>query len=545
MHDAPLEAHAGESVLFGRADGPELQWQFGDGSPEVTASLVEHTFSRSGQYRVQGLRRGRAFEQVVVGVSPRAVLRAVPADAELVLFVPRTQGALEPAVDFLERALQGLASGLAEKQAFARYALELSGGPPPEETGLDPEEGLAAFVLPDPAVVVAAVGIADEARALQFARRQFGGEDMRVVRHDADGLLLEDATRGDRLLAFGDRGYLYLARFDAELVAADGPARLTRAIRGAETAGLEADGRLQRLRAKVGSDAQAFLFLPRLSRAREASALAGFRFTADALEIDGLVDAKAPLWPGEDAAQKAQRLPLLDKGPENPVLAATFSVPPRTLSELLLGAGLQRGGTKEEGEGAITALAEVLTGEAWISGWVDAQRTGERMAAGDGSPNLAGSMWADFGIRDRKRAILLVDELLGRAGLRYAVEDAGGTARFEVKHPEWPGRVEVHGDRVTVRLGEPIGARKTVALAQTLQSRAFEGSFGPSRVSVALDVGQLLRELDPQGGGRGREAAMRALLVSFVMGFSAVDAVVLDVSPAEEGARFQGRVTLR
>jgi hypothetical protein len=538
-HDQPLQAEAGVPVLFGAPDAPELTWDFGDGTAPRRGRQVAHAFARAGQYEVRGLRGASPFERVQVAVVPRPVLHAIPPQSEGVLVVSRTRGTLEPAVDFFERALSGVASGLAEKQPFARYALELSAGPPPSELGLDEDEGLASFVLTDPPALVAAVGIQDAQKALGFVRRQVAGQGMRVLRADPDALLLEEPTKGAQLFALVDRGYLYLTRLEDPAAAAEVVARLEQVIRAAPPEGMARDQTLHDLLDRV-FEGQAFVFLPRLSAAPSRSALVSLRFSAETLELDGVLHQGAPLWTEE----RAPELPLLEAVPEAPVAALTVSVPPEELAGFLLHAGAAG---KDE-RAATLELARVLTGDGWAAAWLDAQGTARKMASREGAPDVAGTLWAELGIRDRKAATLLVDELLQRADLRYAIRNVGGVAHFDVRHEAWTGRVEVHPARVVVKVGEPPARRRVVPLADALRARSFPGAFGAQRMSLALDFGQLLRELDapPEDGAAGaREAMMRGLLSAFLSQASAVDAVMVDVAADPVGARLRARVTLR
>ncbi len=532
VHHEPLSVEAGVPVRFGSAQGPELVWRFGDSAAEVKGAEVTHAFTTPGTYLVHGRRGEAPFERVEVTVRPRPVLHAVPPDAEWALFVPQTRGTLEPAVDFLERALSGVAAGLAEKQPFVRYALELSAGPPPEEMGLDPEEGLAAFVLPELPALVAAVGITDPARALDFARRQLAQEGLAILRSDERALLLEDVNTGERLFAFVDRGYLYLARLDAKLSEAGAAERLERTVQRAPSEGLAKDTALAALQTQV-PEGGAYLFM----RSAPQAGFASFQFAQDAAEVHGLWLQGAPLWP-EDAQAAAST--LAPKAPEGVVAALTVSVPPLALARILL---TSDAGTEEERR-AVEALAQVLTGEAWAAAWLDAGGTAARMAQQEGRPGAAGTVRAEVAIRDPKAATALVDDLLRRAAVPYTHD---GKGRFAVKHPAGEVMLVVGAQKVEARFGEgPRPSGKAEPLQDMLRQRGFPDAFGPGRVSLAVDFGQVLRQLQAEDAPkRGQEALMLGLLAGFLSQATAVDTVLVDLSPAPQGARLRAKVTLR
>ena len=227
---------------------------------------------------------------------------------------------------------------------------------------------------------------------------------------------------------------------------------------------------------------------------------------------------------------------------EGAVAALTVSVPPEALARILL---TTNAGTDEERR-AVEALAKVLTGEAWAAAWLDAGGTAARMARQEGRPGAAGRVRAELAISDAKAALALIKDLLERARVPFTSD---GTGRFGVRHPTGELILEVLPQKVMVRFGDGSGektARPMVPLADMLRRRGFDGGFGPGRVSLAVDFGQVLRELQADTAPKqGQEALMLGLLAGFLSQATAVDTVFVDLSPAPEGARLHAKVTLR
>ncbi|MFP2902196.1 PKD domain-containing protein, partial [Corallococcus sp. 4LFB] len=159
-----LEAGVPEDFGSTAPKAPAITWDFGDGTPAQTAPGVKHAWATAGRYTVRALDGDKELARVVLTVVPRPVLRAVPQDAQTVLWVPRLRGNVEGLVDFYERLVGAgnARASLADTPLAPLLLRSLTGGP----SEVDPEEGFGFFLLPDFDGVVALLGVTDSRAAL-------------------------------------------------------------------------------------------------------------------------------------------------------------------------------------------------------------------------------------------------------------------------------------------------------------------------------------------------------------------------------------------
>ncbi len=528
---APREAFAGEPVqLVARgAEEPGPVW-YVDDRRLAQGSSVEHAFDIAGVHRIRAELGGDTLYSEALTVLPRPVLRAIPSQVAQVTWIPRVQRALEPAVDFLERATPSF-SEAADEDPFLRYALELSAGPPPPELGLDPEEGLAAFRLRDVPGSIVAIGVQDDAAALRSVRRAFVQRGYSAS--EVSGVLALGHPEGRTAFVFTDRGYLYLlVSSGAEPFAALD--RVRDAVRTSPAEGLSGDQTLSRLRERVMAGQVYVLLRPR-QRAGEGprieGALTSFQFASEVLAVDGFVLADGPLWDVKSAPSGSP----LEGGAHGPVLAASLSVAPEELAKLL------RGGLEGDDDSELAHLERAFTGTVGLTAYLDVTGTLSRLGQNPGAPDVSGTLLAHVGVRDRRLAESLVERALRRRELSFAKRPALDATAYLFELWNRRAVVEVTSDRLTLEAGEPLRDREGGRLVSQLQARYGAQTFGPGHASLLIDLGQVLRELSQAQAGGGKAAAMTGLARSFLQQLTAVDTVFLDVQPVDEGARLKGQ----
>jgi hypothetical protein len=181
---------AGVPVDFGspREDATPVTWDFGDQSPPVKQARIAHGFARAGTYTVRAMDGSREVGRVQLTVVPRPVLRAVPAEARVALWLPQVRGTVEPLLTFYE---QLVGPELARRQLgdapFLPLLLRSARG---DASLVDPDEGFGVFRLASFDGSVALVGVTDGPAALSAVLEEFeaGGalvrrQRLRAARH--------------------------------------------------------------------------------------------------------------------------------------------------------------------------------------------------------------------------------------------------------------------------------------------------------------------------------------------------------------------------
>ena len=158
---------AGVPAEFGSAQegASEVTWNFGDGTPTQKAARVSHAFPRSGTFTVQALEGASEVGRAQITVVPRPVLRAIPEDATVAIYVPQLRGSVEPLVDFYERLVgPDIARRQIEEAPFLPMVLQSVRG---DASAVDPEEGFGLFSVPVFEGSVAVLGVTDGDAALE------------------------------------------------------------------------------------------------------------------------------------------------------------------------------------------------------------------------------------------------------------------------------------------------------------------------------------------------------------------------------------------
>jgi PKD domain len=563
---ADRTVEAGMPVDFGsKADGaPELSWDFGQGASLRKGAHVSHAFARTGTFTVRALDADGEDElgRVRITVVPRPFLRAVPLRAEAALFVPRLRGNIEPLVDFFERLVgaENAQAALAQAPLVSLVLQSLSGSG--EAKGVvDPEEGLGFFTLEEFTGGVALVGVTEPDAALDAVEadiREHGG----LARRAEDGSVRIAATDGPELLAFVDRGYLYVItperleplEDDGVQKVADGAsedvARVRALITGAQPEGLSANPRLSALQAKVAAGNLYFYAGDPDEQTDDAilGLWSAIKVSQQGLDVDGFAATPRPLFGGAQGVVGD----LLKQAPEGAIAALQLSLPPKEMAALVFGgegsprrerrvARLKAAGIDPE------ALLGALRGDLAMLAYFDAPGFFLNLAR-SGEPQPRGSLLLDAGLLKAGPVLDYVTRQVERSPFRVETRKEKGTTRFKASVLAQPVELSVSEQRLALRAGSSPAGRASVDVAAGLRERFGGTSFGPGHLSVMLDVERLRTELGAVREVKGvspQQLAGMQTLVGALLDQTPFDHAFLDLSPEESGARLKGRVTLR
>lgn len=561
---------AGVPATFGSAQegAPAVTWDFGDGQ-QATGARVTHDFARAGSYTVRALHEGQEVGRAVVTVEPRPLLRAIPADANMVLYVPRLRGNVEPMVSFYEQLIgPDNARRSLEGAPFVGLVMQsLTEGAGPGV--VDPEEGLGFFMVPAFDGVVGLLGVTEPEAALEAAVREFEAAGSSVER-GADGLMRVLPPDGVPVFLFMDRGYLYLAMPESDTPSGataqvDGVpppteasagsrdvAVVRQAVTGLTGPGLSEAPLLQELRPKV-AEGNVYLF----SRPTDPRAQGGVRGVLVTMraqqaraELDGFLSTEKPLFQGQRGPDSA----LLAQAPQGPVAAAMFSVPPAEMAKLVFGAPGSEQRTRNverlraQGLDA-EALLSALRGDVALLAYFDAAAFYRNFILNK-RPDVRGTVLVDAGLtRAAPVEEALSKWLQASSRMRVEKRQEGTTTLFRGRIMEQPVLLSVAPDRATVQLGEPLEKRPRGDVGSALVQRFGAGAFEPGHVSVMLDLGRLREELEAPGEvpgvPTGQVAAAKAFGGAFLDQLTPLDHVFMDFTPEEGGGRLKGRFVLR
>jgi hypothetical protein len=551
---------AGVPVELGSAQegASGVTWDFGDGTPAQTAARVAHAFARSGTYAVRVLDGTTELGRVQLTVVPRPVLRAIPADAAVALYVPQLRGAVEPLVDFYGQLVgPDLARRQIEEAPFLPMVLQsVTGGSSP----VDPEEGFGLFTVPVFEGTVALLGVTDGQAALDAVIKEFESQG-HTVRRQGDGSARIEITPIEIVTVFLDRGYLYLAMPQTEVVK-DGEAvktsasspdteGLRRYVMGFTGPGLSESPLLTQLRGKV-EDGSVYLFT-RFPKKQEADGFPGFfsslRVKEGRLELDGFMASEKPVLKGKQGPVPA----LLEKAPVGPVGVAMMSIPPEELSALLFG----REGSPRRAEALDTwrqqgidaeGLVGAVRGDVALMIYFDAPAFYRSFLA-DKRPQPRGAVLLEAGLTRAEPVVEALTKAFEEGSWKVETVKEKNLTRFRTRLMDQPLVLSVAADRLSLQAGEALDARPRGNVGGTLRERFGANAFGPSHLSMMVDLGRLRAEMDaPEqvpGVPQGQLSAAKAFGGAFLDQLTPFDHAFLDFSPEEGGARLRGRVVLR
>jgi len=551
---------AGLPVEFGSAQegAPEVTWNFGDGTPVQKGTRVSHAFPRSGTFTVQALEGTSEVGRALITVVPRPVLRAIPADATVAVYVPQLRGAVEPLVDYYERLVgPEIARRQIEEAPFLPMVLQSVRG---DASAVDPEEGFGLFTVPAFEGSVAMLGVTDGAAAMEAVLKDFEADGLTVQRRE-DGSARVQLLQSEPVTVFLDRGYLYLAMpekeeptegepVDASTSSPDAEG-LRRYVAGFTGPGLSESPMLAQLRGKV-QEGNVYVFT-RFPKKEQEEGLSGFfsslRVKEGRAELDGFMASSKPLLSAKQGPVPA----LLEKAPVGPVAAAMLSIPPDEVATALLGAP----GTPKRAEALANWSKEGIDAEGLIGSvrgdvtllvYFDAPAFYRSFLANK-RPEPRGAVLLEAGLTRSEPVVAALTKALAAGSWNAERVQEKNVTKFRMRLMEQPVVVSVAPDRLSLQAGEALEARPRENIGKALRERFSADAFGPSHLSLMVDLGRLRAELDaPEqvpGVPTGQLAAAKAFGGAFLDQLTPFEHAFLDLSPEEGGARLRGRIVIR
>jgi hypothetical protein len=561
-----VEAGVPVELGSGEPGAPAVTWELGDGTAPQQAARLSHAFARPGTYTVRALHEGEEVGRVQLTVVPRPVLRAVPAAAQTVLWVPRLRGGVEPLVDFYERLIgpENARRTLEEAPLVSLMLRGLAGGP----GVVDPEEGFGFFLLPEFDGVVALLGVTEPAAAMEAVSHELEETGHQVVPQADGSARVVPAEGGAPMLLFEDRGYLYLAVPDdpeepeeGEPVQARAPEApdveaARRAVKGLTGPGVSEEALLGELRGKV-AEGNVYLYSGArpepLAPGEEEGPVRGFfaslAVREERVELDGFLASSRPLLRMEGAPASA----LLGQAALAPVAAAQLSVPPEELAKLAFGSPgtprrertLER--WRQQGLDA-EPLLKALRGDVAMLVYFDAKAFFRNFIQNK-RPEPRGTVVVEAGLTSSEAVLRLIDRQLEDTSLRFTTQKLPDGVLYRTRVREQPVELRVTPQRATLLAGELLEGRPRGDVGAALRERFGGESFGAGHVSVMVDLGQLRADLQaPEsvpGVPQGQLAAAQAFTGALLDQLTPLDSAFLDFSLAEGGARLKGNVSLR
>jgi hypothetical protein len=550
---------AGLPVEFGSAQegAPEVSWDFGDGTPARTAARASHAFARAGTYTVRALEGTTEVGRAQLTVVPRPVLRAIPEDATVAIYVPQLRGAVEPLVDFHERLVgPDMARRQIEEAPFLPMVLQSVRG---NATAVDPEEGFGLFSVPGFEGSVALLGVTDGQAALDAVVKEFEAGGNAVQRRE-DGSVVIGLNQEEPLTAFLDRGYLYLAMPDKEEPKEGEPVNaqatapdaegLRKHIAGFSGPGLSESPLLTRLKGKV-AEGHVYLFtrFPEKQEGGFPGFFSSLRVTEGRAELDGFMAADKPVLQGKPGPVPE----LLQKAPEGPVATAMLSIPPDELASWIFGApGSSRraealASWRQEGMDP-EALIGAVRGDVTLLVYFDAPAFYRNFLVNK-RPEPRGSVLLEAGLTNSEPVLAALTKAFESGSMNVETVKEKGVTRFRTRAMDQPLVLTVAADRLSFQAGEALDARPRGNVATGLRERFGGEAFGPSHLSLMVDMGRLRAELEaPEqvpGVPPGQLSAAKAFGGAFLDQLTPFDHAFLDFAPEQGGARLRGRVVLR
>jgi hypothetical protein len=202
-----------------------VTWDFGDGTPSVKGTRVEHAFPHAGAFTVTETIRDKDGQQRIaqahVTVLRRTVPMALPADVRSALVVPSPWARLSLHRAVAERLSLGNLFDEVARTLSDALGFDALNPREADANGFDPDEGVALYTVPqDPEALVLAVGTSDDAKAVAAVRRMLqrgagrvsGGPYQLTEAKLADGTpaVVGVGAAGDKVGVIQRYGYLYV-----------------------------------------------------------------------------------------------------------------------------------------------------------------------------------------------------------------------------------------------------------------------------------------------------------------------------------------------
>ncbi|MFP2961099.1 PKD domain-containing protein [Myxococcus sp. 1LA] len=566
--DRTVEAGVPVDLGSQREDATAVTWDFGDGSDAQTAPWVSHAFSRSGAYTVRALHEGEEVGRVQLTVVPRPMLRAVPASARTVMWLPELRGHVDRLMDFYARLVgpENARRAVESSPLLPLLFADLEGG---AGTVVDADEGFGFFLLPEFDGVVTLLGITEPEAAMNAVASELERAGHGVMPQPDGSVTVEPALGGPPMLLFEDRGYLYLAVPEGAEEPEEGEPRQAQAlaIPDAEVArqavrnltgpGIAEDPLLTELRPKV-ADGSVYLFSAQQpgeapGEEEEAHPIRGFAASLavkpERLDLDGFLSSTTPLFQGARAPASA----LLKDAELGPIAAAQISVPPEELARLAFGApGSARRERVVESwrrEGLdVESLLKALRGDVVLRAYFDIPAFFRNFLRNK-RPDIKGSIVVEAGLTESEPVRALVQKHLEASPLRYTTQQAPDGTLFRTRIREQPVELRILPERASLLAGEVLEGRPRGDVGAELRERFGGEAFSTGHVSLMVDLGRLRADLRAAEKVPGVPSALlgatKALSGALLDRITPLDSGFLDFVPVDGGGRLKGRLSLR
>ncbi|AEI65998.1 PKD domain-containing protein [Corallococcus macrosporus] len=562
--DRTVEAGVPVDLGSQREDATAVTWDFGDGSDAQTAPWVSHAFSRTGAYTVRALHEGEEVGRVQLTVVPRPVLRAVPASARTVMWLPELRGHVDRLMDFYAR-LVGPENARQAVEASPLLPLLFADLEGDAGTVVDADEGFGFFLLPDFDGVVTLLGITEPEAAMSAVASELERAGHGVMPRPDGSVTVEPAAGGPPMLLFEDRGYLYLAVPEGLEEPEDGEPRQAQvlaipdaevarqAVRGLTGPGLAEDPLLTELRPKV-ADGSVYLFSAQQPGAAEDThPIRGFAASLavmpERVDLDGFLSSTTPLFQGARAPASA----LLKDAELGPIAAAQISVPPEELARLVFGApGSERrervvASWRREGLD-VEALLQSLRGDVVLRAYFDIPAFFRNFLRNK-RPDPKGTLVVEAGLTASEPVRALVQKHLEDSPLRYTTQQEPDGTLFRTRIREQPVELRILPERASLLAGEVLDGRPRGDVGAELRERFGGEAFSTGHVSLMVDLGRLRADLRTAEKVPGVPSALlgatKALSGALLDRITPLDSGFLDFAPVEGGGRLKGRLSLR
>ncbi|WP_434345251.1 PKD domain-containing protein [Myxococcus virescens] len=565
--DRTVEAGVPVDLGSQREDATAVTWDFGDGSDAQTAPWVSHAFSRAGAYTVRALHEGEEVGRVQLTVVPRPVLRAVPASARTVMWLPELRGHVEQLMDFYARLVgpENARRAVESSPLLPLLFADLENG---AGSVVDPDEGFGFFLLPEFDGVVTLLGITEPEAALKAVAGELERAGHGVMPQPDGSATVEPASGGPPMLLFEDRGYLYLAVPEgledpdegepqqAQVLAIPDAEVARQAVRSLTGPGISEDVLLSELRGKVASGSM-YLFSgkqPGVASEEEGThPIRGFAASLavkpERVDLDGFLSSSTPLFQGARAPASA----LLKDAELGPIAAAQVSVPPEELARLVFGApGSERrermvASWRREGLD-VEALLKALRGDVVLRAYFDIPAFFRNFIRNK-RPDIKGSIVFEAGLTESEPVRALVQKQLEDSVLRYTTQQEANGTLFRTRIREHPVELRITPERASLIAGELLQGRPRGDVGAELRERFGGEAFSSGHVSVMVDLGRLRADLRAAEKVPGVPnmllGATKALSGALLDRITPLDSGFLDFSPVEGGGRLKGRLSLR
>jgi hypothetical protein len=244
---------------------------------------------------------------------------------------------------------------------------------------------------------------------------------------------------------------------------------------------------------------------------------------------------------------------LLEKAPTGPVAAGMMSVPPDELASWIFGAPGSKRRTdalnswRQEGIDA-EALLGAVRGDVTLLVYFDAPAFYRNFLVNK-RPEPRGSVLLEAGLTRAEPVLAALTKAFEAGSWNVETVKEKNVTRFRTRIMEQPMVLSVTADRLSLQAGEALEARPRGNVGTALRERFGATTFGPSHLSLMVDMGRLRAEMDaPEqvpGVPSGQLSAAKAFGGAFLDQLTPFEHAFLDFAPEEGGARLRGRVVLR